>query len=124
MQVYPTREEKRPLIPAVCHVDGSGRLIQRFIEHTGVPMLLNTSYGLRPTSSTTKTNRSSAPPVRPSIASCGRGWICWCWRGWWCGARHRAPTRLGVPTAPRGAGPRFLRSVISRILSQYRRTIL
>ena len=58
MQVYPIREEKRPLIPAVCHVDGTGRLqtvteadngryarlIQRFFEHTGVPMVLNTSF--------------------------------------------------------------------------------
>ncbi|MBM5784710.1 MAG: carbamoyltransferase [Cyanobacteria bacterium K_DeepCast_35m_m1_288] len=58
MQVYPIREEKRPLIPAVTHVDGSGRLqtvtatgngryyrlIHRFFERTGVPMLLNTSF--------------------------------------------------------------------------------
>jgi len=58
MQVVPIREDKRPLIPAVCHVDGTGRLqtvtepdngryarlIQRFHERTGVPMVLNTSF--------------------------------------------------------------------------------
>lgn len=58
MQVYPIREEKRPLIPAVTHVDGTGRLqtvheadngryyrlIRRFYERTGVPMVLNTSF--------------------------------------------------------------------------------
>ncbi len=58
MQVYPIREEKRPLIPAVCHVDGSGRLqtvsaatnpryhrlISAFAALCGVPMLLNTSF--------------------------------------------------------------------------------
>jgi len=58
MQVYQIREEKRPLIPAVTHVDGSGRLqtvykrtnprywhlIAAFREITGVPMVLNTSF--------------------------------------------------------------------------------
>jgi carbamoyltransferase len=58
MQVYPIRAEKRPLIPAVTHVDGSGRLqtvkrdanpryydlIARFRDLTGVPMVLNTSF--------------------------------------------------------------------------------
>ena len=58
MQVYQIRETKRPLIPAVSHVDGSGRL-QTVLQHTnpryhelisafealtGVPMLLNTSF--------------------------------------------------------------------------------
>ena len=58
MQVYPIREEKRALIPAVAHVDGSGRLqtvtrttnpryhalITAFQAISGVPMLLNTSF--------------------------------------------------------------------------------
>jgi carbamoyltransferase len=58
MQVYQIREEKRPLIPAVTHVDGSGRLqtvykqtnsrywrlIDSFRELTGVPIVLNTSF--------------------------------------------------------------------------------
>jgi carbamoyltransferase len=56
-KVLPIRPEKRALIPAVTHVDGSGRLqtvsartnplyhrlITRFHERTGVPILLNTS---------------------------------------------------------------------------------
>jgi carbamoyltransferase len=58
MQVFQIREEKRPLIPAVTHVDGSGRLqtvyretnprywslIEAFRVMTGVPMVLNTSF--------------------------------------------------------------------------------
>jgi carbamoyltransferase len=58
MQVYPIRADKRPLIPAVTHVDGSGRLqtvtqaanpryhrlIGAFRDLTGVPMVLNTSF--------------------------------------------------------------------------------
>jgi carbamoyltransferase len=58
MKVYGIREEKRPLIPAVTHVDGSGRphtvtaeanplyhrLIRSFARRTGVPMVLNTSF--------------------------------------------------------------------------------
>ncbi|MEJ6021317.1 carbamoyltransferase family protein [Ramlibacter sp. PS4R-6] len=58
MQVYPIRADKRERIPAVTHVDGSGRLqtvsadtnaryhrlISTFRELTGVPMVLNTSF--------------------------------------------------------------------------------
>lgn len=58
MMVYPIHEDKRHLIPAVTHVDGTGRLqtvnetdngryyrlIRRFHELTSVPMLLNTSF--------------------------------------------------------------------------------
>ena len=57
-QVYPVRPECRDVIPAVTHVDGSGRiqtvsratnpeywdLIRAFGDLTGVPMLLNTSF--------------------------------------------------------------------------------
>jgi carbamoyltransferase len=56
-KVFPIRKEKRANVPAVTHVDGSGRLqtvskatnplyhalISRFHEKTGVPMILNTS---------------------------------------------------------------------------------
>jgi carbamoyltransferase len=58
MQVYKIREDKRGQIPAVTHVDGTGRLqtvleatnpryhrlITAFAELTGVPMVLNTSF--------------------------------------------------------------------------------
>lgn len=58
LQVFKVRPEKRALIPAVTHVDGSGRLqtvraqenpryyrlIQLFQEITGLPLVLNTSF--------------------------------------------------------------------------------
>jgi carbamoyltransferase len=58
MEVFKFRLEKRALVPAVCHVDGSGRLqtvdrasnplyyslIEAFFRLTGVPMVLNTSF--------------------------------------------------------------------------------
>ena len=57
-QVHPIRAEKRALVPAVTHVDGTGRLqtvhkdanpryyrlIEAFAGLTGVPLLLNTSF--------------------------------------------------------------------------------
>ena len=58
MQAFLVRDEKRPLIPAVTHVDGSSRLhtvyrqtnrrywqlIDAFHRISGVPMILNTSF--------------------------------------------------------------------------------
>ena len=58
MQVYPVRADKQTVVPAVTHVDGSGRLqtvdregnarywelIRAFERRTGVPMVLNTSF--------------------------------------------------------------------------------
>ena len=58
LQVYPVREKKRAAVPAITHVDGSGRLqtvsprtnaryydlIKTFQRITGVGMLLNTSF--------------------------------------------------------------------------------
>ncbi len=58
MKVYPLRRERRAQVPAVTHVDGTGRLqtvtardnplyhrlIRAFALDTGVPMVLNTSF--------------------------------------------------------------------------------
>ncbi|HYV27635.1 MAG TPA: carbamoyltransferase C-terminal domain-containing protein [Candidatus Eisenbacteria bacterium] len=58
MQVFQVRAEKRARLPAITHVDGSGRLqtvhratnplyyqlIEQFQRLTGVPMVLNTSF--------------------------------------------------------------------------------
>jgi len=57
-QVYPIRPDRRAVVPAVTHVDGSGRLhtvsrrtaplyhqlIEAFEKLTGVPVVLNTSF--------------------------------------------------------------------------------
>ncbi len=57
-KVFPIKPEKHAIIPAVTHVDGTGRLqtvdkniapryynlIERFRQKTGVPILLNTSF--------------------------------------------------------------------------------
>jgi carbamoyltransferase len=61
LYVAPVRPEKRALLPAVTHEDGSGRLqtvfrdvspayhelIRRFGELTGVPVVMNTSFNLK-----------------------------------------------------------------------------
>ncbi len=61
LMVYPVKEDKRKLIPAVTHVDGSGRLqtirkaqnpryyqvIKEFEKLSGVPILINTSFNIR-----------------------------------------------------------------------------
>src|SRR5438874_71420 len=58
MEVFQIRPEKRSLLPAVCHVDGSGRLqtvhadtnslyhqlISEFSSLTSIPIVLNTSF--------------------------------------------------------------------------------
>jgi carbamoyltransferase len=58
LKVYKIREEKRDIIPAVTHIDGTGRLqtvrkednplywqlIEEFKKLTGVPVVLNTSF--------------------------------------------------------------------------------
>jgi len=61
LMVYPIKEDKRKLIPAVTHVDGSGRLqtvrkeqnpryyrlIKEFGALSGIPILINTSFNIR-----------------------------------------------------------------------------
>lgn len=61
LYVAPVREEKRSVLPAITHEDGSGRLqtvyqatnpayhgvIRRFGEITGVPVIMNTSFNLK-----------------------------------------------------------------------------
>ena len=61
LYVTPVREEKRDVLPAITHEDGSGRLqtvfkdtnpgyhrmIERFGEKTGVPVVMNTSFNLK-----------------------------------------------------------------------------
>jgi len=61
LMVYPIKKDKRKLIPAVTHVDGSGRLqvirrhqnskyydlIKEFEKLIGVPVLINTSFNIR-----------------------------------------------------------------------------
>ncbi len=61
LYVVPVVEAKRDVIPAITHVDGSGRLqtvvretnpayyrlIEKFGEATGVPVVLNTSFNLK-----------------------------------------------------------------------------
>jgi carbamoyltransferase len=58
VKVYPIRPEKRSVIPAVTHIDGTGRLqtvkrednplywqlIKEFENLTGIPVVLNTSF--------------------------------------------------------------------------------
>jgi len=61
LYVTPVRPEKRAVLPAITHEDGSGRLqtvfkdtnpayhgiIRRFGEITGVPVVMNTSFNLK-----------------------------------------------------------------------------
>jgi len=60
IQVYPVRDDKRPPIPVVTYLDGTGRLqavseadngryyrlIRRFYKRTGAPMVLATSFNV------------------------------------------------------------------------------
>lgn len=61
LKVLPIKEDRKDVIPAVCHVDGTGRLqtvsrersplywelIKEFKQITGVPVVVNTSFNVR-----------------------------------------------------------------------------
>lgn len=61
LMVYPVKEKWRSALPAITHVDGSGRLqivrrehnrryydlIKRFGEKAGIPIVINTSFNIR-----------------------------------------------------------------------------
>src|SRR5271166_1620047 len=61
LYVVPVRQEQQATLPAITHVDGTGRLqtvfreqsplyyrlIERFGQATGVPIVLNTSFNLK-----------------------------------------------------------------------------
>ncbi|HPG31237.1 MAG TPA: carbamoyltransferase N-terminal domain-containing protein [bacterium] len=61
LMVCPVKKEKQNVLPAITHIDGSGRLqtvikkynpryyrlIERFGEKTGVPVIINTSFNLK-----------------------------------------------------------------------------
>ncbi len=100
-QVYPVREEKQDEIPAVTHVDGTGRLqavgkdrnpayhtlISAFAEKTGTPVVLNTSFN-------ENEPIVESPPSRRSTASSARRWTRWSSKIHWCnGSRWRPPRR-------------------------------
>ena len=80
IQVYPIRSEKRALIPAVTHVDGSGRLQTVYREtNPRSPADRDLCAADGRTGSTprsTRTSRWCASPRRRWIASCARRWMC------------------------------------------------
>src|SRR5207245_1056926 len=61
LYVVDVKEDKRDVVPAITHVNGTGRLqtvvrefapryyrlVERFGEATGVPIVLNTSFNLK-----------------------------------------------------------------------------
>ena len=91
MQVFQIRKDKRPLIPAVTHVDGSGRLqTVHQADKSRLSTELSRAFAILPacpwcsTRRSTRMSRWSANPRRRSTASCARKWTCWYWiTSWW-----------------------------------------
>ena len=96
LKVYPIKPDKRSVIPAVTHADGTGRLqtvsihhlvghrlIKTFEKQTGVLILLNTSL-----------NENEPIVNTPDEALIVRGprWTEWSCRTWWC-----APSITDLP---------------------------
>ena len=105
--------EKRAVIPAVTHVDGSGRLQTVSREHE--PALLGADSGVRPkhrragaAEHVVQRERAdrAARPSRRSTASCGPTWTCSSWVRTCSGntpkRRHRRRARLLSSTVPTG----------------------
>jgi len=83
IKVYNILPDKKSTIPAVTHVDGTGRLqtvdkdnaplywglIDRFKGITGVPVVLNTSL--------MKTSRLFVHQMKQWTVSCAQRWILW-----------------------------------------------
>ena len=120
IQVYPVRPDKRAVIPAVTHVDGSGRL--QTVSRDANPLYWQLLRAFEQ-----RDRRARAPqhlvqreradraarPRRRSTASSAPGWTCWCSGGpssssgrrsrWRPGAR--APAHLLLqPLVPPGPG--------------------
>ncbi len=85
MQVFQIREDKRAQIPAVTHVDGSGRL--QTVNRATNPRTSSLPYTAKPsracrwcsTHRSTRTSRWCASRKKRWIASSGPRWICWFW---------------------------------------------
>ena len=97
LMVYQIRPERRSEIPAVTHVDGSGRLqtvsaklnplyyrlISEFYKLTGVPVVLNTSFN---------ENEPIVWHAPPRDRLPGKlAWMCCIWN-----SRHSAATELVI----------------------------
>ena len=117
---YPVRPEKRDLIPAPTHVDGTGRLqtvrrdqneryydlIRAFEDRTGVPVLLNTSFNENePICCTPEAGGRHVRPHEDGPARagrpCGREWGV---VGWISVQLRKQPTSVRARTrgCPRG----------------------
>ncbi len=109
LMVYQIKEEKRAVIPAVTHVDGSGRLqtvsreinpryhrlISDFCDLTGVPVVLNTSFNENePIVCTPSHAINCFLKTRMDVLYLGNHALRRIGQGW-AGARRLSPARTG-----------------------------